>query len=71
MASKRWKEIKELTGSEIDSKLREAELNLFQTRMKKETGQLADTASLWRLRKDVARMKTLKAHKAAGAGQKR
>ena len=59
MAKKRFKELKNLSGSELENKAREVEQELFQARMKKTTGQLADTAILWRLRKDLASIKTL------------
>ena len=59
MATKRLKELKNLSKDELATKLREVEAELFQAKMKKVTGQLTDTASLWRLRKDIARVKTL------------
>jgi len=59
VANKRMKEIKNLSKDELKSKARELESNLFQARMKRATGQLADTAQVWRLRKDLARVKTL------------
>ena len=59
MSSKRLKELKNLSKDELVAKVREVEAELFQVKMKKMTGQLADSASIWRLRKDVARMKTL------------
>lgn len=59
MSSKRFKELKNLSKDELAAKVRETEAELFQVRMKKMTGQLADSAQLWRLRKDVARLKTL------------
>ena len=59
MATKRLKEFKNLSKDELATKLREVEAELFQAKMKKVTGQLTDTASLWRLRKDIARVKTL------------
>lgn len=71
MATKRIKELKNLSASELATKIRESEAQLFQTRMKKVTGQLEDTASIWRLRKDLARMKMLESQSAganAGAG---
>jgi ribosomal protein L29 len=40
-------------------KARELEKNLFDTRMKKVTGQLSDSSTIWRLRKEIARLKTL------------
>lgn len=59
MATKRFKELKNLSKVELTSQIRETESQLFQAKMKQATGQLADTAMLWRLRKDIARMKML------------
>ena len=59
MSTKRLNELKNLSKDELSTKLREVEAELFQAKMKKMTGQLTDTASLWRLRKQVARIKTL------------
>ncbi len=59
MATKRFKELKNLTKTELSSQIRETESQLFQAKMKQATGQLSDTAMLWRLRKDIARMKML------------
>jgi large subunit ribosomal protein L29 len=59
VSSKRFKELKNLSKDELATKVREIEAELFQVKMKKMTGQLADTAQAWRLRKDVARLKTL------------
>ncbi|MBC7691308.1 MAG: 50S ribosomal protein L29 [Methylotenera sp.] len=59
MATKRFKELKNLAQNELVNKVRELEASLFQTRMKRATGQLEDTASIWRMRKDIARIKTL------------
>lgn len=60
MATKRFKEIKDLTKEELIVKVREGEHQLFQLKLKKIAGDLKDTASLWRLRKDLARMKMLR-----------
>jgi large subunit ribosomal protein L29 len=59
VATKRFKELKNLSKDELAVKVRESEAELFQVRMKKATGQLEDTAIIWRLRKDLARIKTL------------
>ncbi len=59
MSNKRIKELKNLTQDELKSKIREAQSSMFQLKMKLKTAQLEDTASLWRQRKDVARMKML------------
>lgn len=57
--AKAMKALKNLSASELVVKTRELEKNLFDTNMKKVTGQLADSAMIWRLRKDLARVKTL------------
>lgn len=59
MAKKAMKDLKNLSATELVSKTRDLEKNLFDTRMKKVTGQLADSAMIWRLRKELARVKTL------------
>ena len=59
MAKKAMKDLKNLSANELVSKTRDLEKNLFDTRMKKVTGQLADSAMIWRLRKELARVKTL------------
>ena len=67
MATKRFKELKNLSKAELGVKIRESEAQLFQVRMKKTTGQLEDTAMIWRLRKDLARMKMLQSHEQSDA----
>ncbi|MBS1961953.1 MAG: 50S ribosomal protein L29 [Bdellovibrionales bacterium] len=57
--SKAMKALKNLSANELVVKTRELEKTIFDTRMKKVTGQLADSAMIWRLRKDLARVKTL------------
>ncbi len=59
MSSKRFNELKNLSKDELATKVRELESEMFQAKMKKVTGQLTDTASIWRFRKDIARLKTL------------
>ena len=59
MATKALKELKNLSGKELSVKQRELEQSLFDTRMKKVTGQLSDTSAMWKLRKQLARVKTL------------
>ena len=70
MATKRLKELKNLTKIELTTRVRETEAQLFQSKMKQATGQLADTAMLWRLRKDIARMKMLQTQLGTGEGSK-
>ena len=59
MTTKRFKEMKNLSKDELLAKVRELEASLFQARMKRTTGQLENVASIWKLRKDLARAKTL------------
>lgn len=59
MSTKRFKEYKNLSKAEVLVKIREFEAQLFQAKIKMTTGQLGDTASLWRMRKELARLKTL------------
>ncbi len=59
MAKKRFKELKNLSKDEAVAKIRDTEKQLFDAKMQKATGQLTNTATLWKLRKDIARLKTL------------
>jgi large subunit ribosomal protein L29 len=59
MSNKRIKELKSLSKDELSSKVNEIEKEIFHSRLKKVTGQLEDTSKIWRLRKDLARVKTL------------
>ncbi len=67
VATKSFKTLKNLSKDELTSKVREFEAGLFQARMKKVTGQLEDSASIWRMRKDLARVKTLLSQAASKA----
>jgi len=66
VANKRFNELKNLTKDELATRIRAAEAEIFQARMKLRTGQLENTSSIWLQRKDLARMKLLQAGKAAG-----
>lgn len=69
MGKKSLKDMKNLSKDELTTKIRETEAQLFQIRMKKVTGQLEDTASLWRMRKDLARYKTVQTQQSQKAGK--
>jgi large subunit ribosomal protein L29 len=51
-------EIRNLTEQELELKERNLREELHKTRFKKYTGELADTAMVKRLRKDLARVLT-------------
>ena len=59
MSTKRFKELRDMSENELRTQLRETEAKLFDAKMKHATGQLSETNMLWRLRKDIARVKTL------------
>ena len=52
-------ELRELSGEELLEKTRELRTELFNLRIKKNTGQLENTAKLRTLRRDIARVETV------------
>ena len=56
-------------AAKITAKQRELEKSLFDARMKRVTGQLANVASIWGMRKDLARVKMLQDVKAKGKAE--
>ncbi len=61
------KEIRDLSPSEIATKLRETRDSLLQARVRKQTGQVEKTHELRSLRKDVARLETILRQKGPAA----
>lgn len=59
------KEARELTVAEINVKLNETREKLLALRLRKQTGQVEKTHELRSLRKDIARLETIKTQKAA------
>lgn len=59
MSNKRIKALKELSKAELVGKARELEQALFQARIKRETGQLEEQSTVWKARKDLARVRFL------------
>ncbi|MCU0791793.1 MAG: 50S ribosomal protein L29 [Opitutaceae bacterium] len=59
------KEIRELSAAEINVKLNETREKLLGLRLRKQTGQVEKTHELRSLRKDIARLETIKTQKAA------
>ncbi len=52
------KKVVNLSVSELSSKAASIEADLFKVRMKNSVGQLSNVASIWGLRKELARVKT-------------
>ena len=60
-------ELRELTAGELQSRLEQMREEQFNYRMQKATGQLGQPHLATAVRKDIARVKTLLAEKAAEA----
>lgn len=61
------KEIRDLSVTEIENKIREAREQLLQLRLRKNTGQVEKTHEIRGLRKDIARFETVLTSKKAAA----
>ncbi len=59
------KEIRDLTATEINVKLNETREKLLSLRLRTQTGQVEKTHELRTLRKDIARLETIKTQKSA------
>jgi large subunit ribosomal protein L29 len=64
MAKKKLESMKNLSVKEIAQKLNDNQKALFESKIKLSTGQLENTASIWKIRKEIARLKTFLTQKA-------
>ena len=55
----RASEVRDLTATEVQEKVRELGEELFRLRLRKGTGQLDDPMRLRKIRRDIARIKTI------------
>jgi large subunit ribosomal protein L29 len=58
VAKKKLETMKSFTAKELKQKLLDSQKGLFEGKIKHATGQLENTAQLWKVRKEIARMKT-------------
>ena len=65
MAKKKLEVIKNMSAKELTQKIAETQKTLFEGKIRLATGQLENTSSLWKARKDVARLKTFLTQKTA------
>ncbi|MBA4424113.1 MAG: 50S ribosomal protein L29 [Syntrophus sp. (in: bacteria)] len=65
------KEIRDLGIDELEQKNRELVDEFFKLRLRQASGQLDSPAVLGRVRKDIARIKTVLAEKEVGSGTAR
>lgn len=57
------KEIRELPVPELEKKIRDSRDELLQLRLRKQTGQVEKTHQLNELKKDIARMESIRTEK--------
>ncbi len=63
-------ELRELTDEELNHRLHESSESLFSLRVQTVTGELDDSHAIRRVRRTVARIKTLLRERQAAAGSK-
>jgi ribosomal protein L29 len=63
MGKKKLEALKNMTEKELSQNILDAQKSLFENKIKKTTGQLENTASIWKIRKDIARLKTFATQK--------
>ena len=61
------KEVKDLTEDQLDDQLVKLKKEQFNLRFQRASGQLENTARVREVRRDIARIKTTQASKAAAA----
>jgi len=57
------KELREFTADELDLRLRESKVRMFELRERARTGQLKNVKEITLLKKDIARIMTIKSLK--------
>ena len=55
----RAREVRELTDEEMQGKAQELSEELFRLRLRRGTGQIEDTMRIRKIRRDIARVKTI------------
>ena len=70
MAKKKLEAMKNLSEKELKQKALEAQKTLFESKIKLSTGQLENTAMIWKARKEIARVKTFLTQKSAQSSVK-
>ena len=63
------KEIRDLTTAEIEQKVKSLKEELFNLRFQLATGQLDNPMSIKKVRKDIARVKTVARERELGLGK--
>lgn len=63
------KEIRQMSGNELDARLLELKTELFNLRFQLATGQLDNPLRIKSVRKDIARVKTILKERELGIGR--
>ena len=67
----RAREVRDLTDEEIQGKARDLSEELFRLRLRRGTGQLEDTMRIRKIRRDIARVKTIQLERIRAASRER
>jgi len=65
VAKKKLEGLKNLSEKEMNQKISDNRKALFEAKIKLATGQLENTSMIWKLRKEIARVKTFMTQKAS------
>jgi large subunit ribosomal protein L29 len=67
----RAREVRELTDEEMQGKARELSEELFRLRLRRGTGQIEDAMRIRKIRRDIARVKTIQHERIRTASKER
>ena len=67
----RASEVRELTDEEMQGKAQELSEELFRLRLRKGTGQIEDAMRIRKIRRDIARVKTIQLERIRTASKER
>ncbi len=67
----RAREVRELTDEEIQGKAQELSEELFRLRLRRGTGQIEDAMRIRKIRRDIARVKTIQLERIRTASKER
>jgi len=67
----RAREVRELTDEEIRGKAQELSEELFRLRLRRGTGQIEDAMRIRKIRRDIARVKTIQHERIRTASKER
>ena len=60
---------REMTAEELSAALSDASENIFKLKLQQKLGQLENKAQITQVRRDIARMKTIRSQRSRNAGE--